>query len=135
MAREAPTARITLGGKERTLRWDLAAVIDFEEWSGINLMDPEAVDVREGETPEQALERVFRSPKVIAQLLTAMLRHEDEDLEWREVARMVDVTAMDRLMETAFSVYEAGQPEPEESEEGEQEADGQDPTTGEMVTA
>lgn len=85
-AQERPEAVVELGGKERTLRFDVVVLEDIEEEIGLNLLDLP-------ETPKE-LEKALTRPKVISVLVWAMLLHAEPDLKRREVGRWLHGKAL-----------------------------------------
>lgn len=128
MSREAPTAKVELGGEVRTFRFDMGAVIDFDELTGINLLglydgvdirDPAAVEARADEVEAQ-----LRHPKTLCALLCALMRHENPDLEVRTVARWVHPAVANELMLATMQLMGDGVPEDEPEPPGATNAEG-----------
>jgi hypothetical protein len=83
---EVKTVAITLGGRERHLRYDVNALIDLGEELGLNLLTKEGWEQLAGKADEEGnFVPVEPSYKRVRAIIWAGLRHEDESLTVRQV--------------------------------------------------
>lgn len=88
---EIKTVAITLGGRERHLRYDVNALIDLGEELGINLLTKEGWEQLVGKADADGnFAPAEPSYKRVRAILWAGLRHEDESLTVRQVGAWLD---------------------------------------------
>lgn len=96
---------VTLGGRTRTLYYDVNAMIDLGEALQLNLLTPEGWREFMGEEVVRDLdgkkEFVPATPSFqkVRAIVWAGLRHEDESLTLRQVGAMLDVANLGHITE------------------------------------
>lgn len=95
----APTVKINLD-KERTLLFDLNAMVEFEEATGKSLMSGESLS--------------NLGMKDIRALLWAGLVHEDEKITLKQVGKMVHLGNIEAISTSIESAFDAAMPEKKE---------------------
>lgn len=94
-----PEVQITLD-KERTLKFDLNAMVTFEEATGKSLM--------KGQLKSEDM-----GPRDVRVLLWACLLHEDETLTERQVGSWITVDNLMAVVEKLNEAFEVAMPESE----------------------
>ena len=98
-----PEVKITLD-KERTLRFDLNAMVEFEEVTGKSLLSGK---FKSGKM----------TPRDLRVMLWACLMHEDESLTEKQVGSWVTVHNMKEISDKLNEAFEVAMPESEAKEE------------------
>lgn len=88
---------ITIGGAARNLRYDLNALIELEETTGLDVLNDDAM--------------ADLSLKMMRALLWAGFLHEAPDLTEREVGSWITLQNMDTLTDALTRSYSAALPE------------------------
>ncbi|MEY8748944.1 GTA-gp10 family protein [Alkalicoccobacillus gibsonii] len=93
--KERGEAKLVLGGKEHTLRFDLNALVELEEALGVPLAE---------------LGNTTMSIKNVRSMLWAGVLHENEDITEKEIGKHVDMNNMEEVqtaISTAFASAKA----------------------------
>lgn len=97
-----PEILITLD-KPRHLRFDINAMVTFEELTGLNLLK------------ESALRQIEKNMSVaqFRSFLFACLVHEDKTLTLEQVGRLINTENMQEILDKIAQAQQAAAPEPE----------------------
>lgn len=95
----APGGTLVLGGRERTLRFDLNALATLEDELGVNVLD--------GTVWQNMNVRTVRA------MLWVGLLHEDESLTLHEVGSWIDLANVEIIADQVTTALGAAMPEPD----------------------